>query len=43
MNSPKFDYFDYEPILEWAKAEVSYSNEFISGGIVTKNSRIWLL
>lgn len=27
--SPKFDYFDYEPILEWAEAEVKYTEEFI--------------
>jgi hypothetical protein len=29
MNSPKFDYFDYEPILEWAEAKVIYSDEFV--------------
>lgn len=36
MKSPDFDYFNYEPILEWAEAKVEYNDEFVSHGIVTK-------
>ena len=25
---PEFDYFNYEPILEWSGAELKYSDEF---------------
>jgi hypothetical protein len=28
---PDFDYFDYEPILTWAKAVVKYSDTFVGG------------
>lgn len=28
---PNFDYFDYEFILTWAKAEVKYSDTFVDG------------
>ena len=37
MNkSPEFDYFDYEPILEWAEAKVEYNDEFVSNDTVIK-------
>lgn len=28
---PTFDYFDYEPILTWAKAVVKWSDTFVDG------------
>lgn len=36
MNSPSFDYFNYEPILEWAEAKVEYNDEFVSHGTINK-------
>ena len=32
MISPQFDYFNFEPILEWAEAKVEYNDEFVSNG-----------
>lgn len=29
--SPEFNYFNYEPILEWANATVEYNDQFIDG------------
>ena len=29
--SPDFDYFNYEPILEYNEAKVEYNDEFIDG------------
>lgn len=31
MKSPEFDYFNYEPILEWAEAKVEYNDKFVDG------------
>ena len=28
---PTFDYSNYEPILEWAKAEVAWDDTFVNG------------
>ncbi len=30
-DCPDFDYFDYEPILKWAKAEVVWDDTFVDG------------
>jgi len=36
--SPEFEHFDFEPILAWAEAEVTWCDEFVNGeGLVTKN------
>ena len=43
---PKFDYFDYEPILEWGKAKVVFSDTFVnSKGISRKCEKLahWTL
>lgn len=30
-DCPEFDYFDYEPILEWAGAKVVWEDTFVDG------------
>lgn len=45
-TSPEFDHFNFEPILTWAEANVSYNDEFVDGeGTVSKIPELacWVL